>query len=67
MAKKQSSKKRAKVNDLPRKEKKLSAAEAKRVKGGGFGVEREMKESGEKGGTEDISSRTAVVSLGKLG
>ena len=51
MPSKKSSYKRTKVKDLPRKGKTLSTREAKRVKGG-FGVEREMKESGEKGGTE---------------
>ena len=53
MSNKKSNKNRTQVKSLPRKEKKLGAQEAKRVKGG-FGVEREMKESGEKGGTEDI-------------
>ena len=77
MAKKQSTKKRTQVKDLPRKEKKLSAGEAKKVKGGfnqvqlpsntfkaGDGSVRPQDTSLKKPeGTEG----GAVVSLGKLG
>ena len=56
MSNKQSSKKRTQIKDLPKKEKKLSAAEAKSVKGGGAkggNVEFEWKvEEGESAPTE---------------
>ena len=58
MAKKQGDGKRTRVEELPREEEELGAEEAKGVKGGAdvkggmsFGVEREMKDGGERSET----------------